>query len=143
MKHKVKVQYVVEVDTDSQKSAIRMAGYGIPVDTTNIHVECWTPPQRKIAICSSGDEKERRSVGIAPVSAGPPIGSELCPSGCGHPVSDHCDSGCIAHITKGSDGGISGGDTYDYCPCDWKVETVKAAEPIAPSPILSDNDYPF
>lgn len=47
MKHRVKVQYTVELDKDSQADAVRQATYDIPTEnTTNVVMECWTPKQK-------------------------------------------------------------------------------------------------
>lgn len=46
MKHRVKVQYTVEVEAKSQRSAIIEASYSIPDGTTNVQMESWTPKEQ-------------------------------------------------------------------------------------------------
>jgi hypothetical protein len=46
VKHRVKVQYVVDIEADTQQSAVSIASYNIPSTTTNVNMECWTPKQK-------------------------------------------------------------------------------------------------
>lgn len=45
-KHRVKVQYVTEVESESQQEAIAQANRGIPGSTMNVQIECWTPKEK-------------------------------------------------------------------------------------------------
>ena len=45
-KHRVKVQYVTEVEAETQQKAVALATEGIPGSTTNVHIECWTPKEK-------------------------------------------------------------------------------------------------
>jgi len=48
-KHRVKVQYVTEVESESQQEAISQANRCIPGSTMNVQIECWTPKEKAAA----------------------------------------------------------------------------------------------
>lgn len=60
MMHRVKVEYVVEIEAVSQTRAIELAACDFPPDTNNVKVECWTPKVKAVipAAPSVGDETE-------------------------------------------------------------------------------------
>jgi hypothetical protein len=104
MKHRVKVNYVVEVEAISHAMAISKAMADLPLGTTNIATECWTPKQKP-------QPETVAPIGI-PVPEHLLAESDMCPRGCGHKVGQHDrrdnPAGCLFRMETGG-----------YCDCEW------------------------
>jgi hypothetical protein len=137
MKHRVKVNYVVEVEAVSHAMAISKAMADLPLGTTNVTTECWTPKQKA------------QPEAVPPIEIPVPESlldeSEMCPSGCGHKVGQHDrkgdrPAGCL--VRNEVDSG--------YCDCDWPAplrQPPLIVVPEAPTPIVlagpPDDDIQF
>ena len=124
MKHKVKVNYVVEVEAVSHSMAIAKAMHDLPMETTNVTTECWTP------------KRKPQPDTLAPIEIPVPEAlldeSEMCPRGCGHKVGKHDrkdnPAGCLVRNDNGR-----------YCDCEWPKPIPEPTLGIVPpAPALSE-----
>lgn len=65
-RYRVKVQFVTEIESESQQQAIAKATEGIPASTMNVQIECWTPKDKAaIAEVTTDSNKDEHAAAAA------------------------------------------------------------------------------